>query len=78
MNYPDGYSYFVINKKDEPLKLESSGSYFGNHLLYSSKDKAIFDLVTGDKVLEGFDMAYQAYGYIYVVKGNETTIYQVG
>ncbi len=74
----DGYSYFVINKKDEPLKLESSGSYFGNHLLYSSKDKAIFDLVTGDKVLEGFDMAYQAYGYIYVVKGNETTIYQVG
>ena len=72
----DGYSYFVANKKDAPLKLETSGSYFGNHLLYNSNEKAIYDLVSGDKVLEGFDKAYQAYGYIYVVNGSETTIYE--
>ncbi len=73
----DSYAYFVANKKDEPLKMESSGNYYGNNLVESRKDSAIFDLVTGEKVLEGFDKSFQAYGYIYVVNGGETTIYQV-
>lgn len=70
------YEYFIINS-GESLKIASSGDYYGNNLLGSRKDNAIFDLVTGEKVLEGFDQSYQAYGYIYAVKDGETTIYQV-
>ena len=72
----DKYAFFVINKKDLALKLDSSGSYLGNFLLYSNKDNAIYDLVTGDKILEGFDKAYNAYGYIYVITGDDITIYK--
>ena len=70
------YEYFIINS-GESLKMASSGDYYGNNLIGSRKDNAIFDLVTGEKVLEGFERSYQAYGYIYAVKDGETTIYQV-
>ena len=72
----DDYAYFVVGKKDTSLKLTRMGTYLGSQLLASSEDNAIFDLVTGEKVLDGCDDAYQAYGYIYVIKDGETTIYK--
>ncbi|MBQ4465208.1 MAG: hypothetical protein II916_04525 [Oscillospiraceae bacterium] len=72
----DEYSYFVINKKDEPLKMKYSGTYLGNHLLLNTSDKVIYDLVTGDVVMDGFEKAYAAYGYIYVAKDGAVTIFQ--
>ena len=71
----EGYAYFVGEKKDTSLKIKSSGTYLGNHLLLVNNDKVIYDLVTGEKVMEGFEKAFQAYGYIYVLKDNKVTIY---
>ena len=55
--------------------MKYSGTYLGNHLLLNTSDKVIYDLVTGDVVMDGFEKAYQAYGYIYVAKDGAVTIY---
>ena len=72
----DVYNYLVISKPDEPLEFKSMGVYLGNHLILNKDEMAIYDLVTGEKVLEGFDDAYTAYDHIYTVKDGEITIYQ--
>ena len=73
----DEYAYFVVGKKDASLKLKYSGSYLGNQLLDGGSNNAIYDLVTGEALMEGFDKSYEAYGYVYIVKDGETTIYKV-
>lgn len=72
----DVYNYLVISKPDKPLEFKSMGIYLGDHLILNKDEMAIYDLVTGEKVLEGFDNAYSAYDHIYTVKDGEITIYQ--
>ena len=72
----DVYNYLVISKPDKPLEFKSMGIYMGNHLILNKDEMAIYDLVTGEKVLEGFDNAYTAYDNIYTVKDDEITIYR--
>ena len=73
----DSYKFLVISKGDTSLKLETSGNYLKNYLLYDSKGKTLYDLVTGEKVIENAEKVYSAYNYLYVLKDKEYTIYQV-
>lgn len=73
----DEYLYLVYNDNDFTLKLPTSGTYLGSYLLYSAKDKAIYDIITGEKVLEDIDKAYAAYGHVYVLNGDEYTVYDI-
>lgn len=73
----DDYCYLVYSKGDMSLKLPSSGSYFGDFILYSYNNKALYDIVTGEVLLDGFDKAYRAYDCIYTLKGKEITVYSI-
>ena len=73
----ESYKFLVISKGDTSLKLESYGEYLKNYLLYDSKSKTVYDLVTGEKVIEDVEKLYDAYGYIYVKKDKDYTIYQI-
>lgn len=72
----DDYTFLVTSTKDMSLKIDCSSTYLGDNLLYDFSNKVIYDLVTGEKVMEGFDTATQAYGFIYIVNGDDTTIYK--
>ena len=72
----DLYAYHVIGKDDTSLKVKYSGTYFGNYILSVNNDKVIYDLVTGEKIMEGFDKAYSAFGYVYVLKDGKVTVYE--
>ncbi|MBR6045133.1 MAG: hypothetical protein IKP47_05815 [Ruminococcus sp.] len=76
MKEGDLYAYHVIGKDDTSLKVKYSGTYFGSYILNVNNDKALYDLVTGEKLLEGFDKAYNAFGYIYVLKDGKVTVYE--
>lgn len=73
----DDYCYLVYSKGEMSLKLPSSGNYFGDFILYSYNNKALYDIVTGEVLLDGFDKAYRAYDCIYTLKGKEITVYSI-
>lgn len=73
----DTYKYFVVSKGDMSLELNTSGSYLGNFLLYDSKTKTLYDLVTGEKVIKDVDKISSAYGYVYAIKGKDITVYEI-
>lgn len=73
----DKYAYYVISKDDTSLKLAFTGAYFDHHLLESNNEKTLYDLVTGEKVLDGYDKAYYAFGHVYTLKGDKVTVYEV-
>ena len=72
----DEYYYLVLSTGEFSLKVPSYGEYFGKGVLYiyDRENPAIYDVVTGEKLLDGFEHAYTAYGYVY---GDEITIYKV-
>ena len=71
------YDYFVYSTGEFSLELSSSVEYLGNYIINDYKNKALYNAVTGEKILDGFDKAYAAYGYIYVLTGDEMTVYEV-
>ena len=75
----DEYYYLVLSTGEFSLKVPSYGEYFGKGVLYiyDRENPAIYDVVTGEKLLDGFEHAYTAYGYVYVQTGDEITIYKV-
>lgn len=74
----DEYCYLVYGTGEMSLKFDSSSSeYLGHGLLNAYKEKAIYDLQTGEKLLDGFDKAYAAYDHLYVLNGDEYTIYEI-
>lgn len=73
----DTYKHLVISKGEFSLETETSGEYLGNYLLNDYKSGNVYDLVTGEKIFEGVKKAYSAYGYIYVLDGEEYTVYKV-
>ena len=73
----DAYVYLVANTGEFSIKTENSLTDFGKGIAYDSKAHVLYDIYTGDKLAEGFDNAYTAYGYIYVIKGTEATVYAV-
>ena len=73
----DSYKFLVVGKGDVSLKLDSIGTYLGNFLLFDNKTNAVYDLVTGEKVLEKADRVHTAYGYLYVESGKDITIYEI-
>ena len=73
----DGYAYIAANTGEFSIKTENSLTDFGKGIAYDSKAHVLYDIYTGDKLAEGFDNAYTAYGYIYVIKGTEATVYAV-
>ena len=73
----DGYCYFIPGKEDTSLKVKYSGTYFGKYLLDINNEKVLYDLYTGEKLQEGFDKAYCAFGRVYIVKGKDITVYEV-
>lgn len=72
----DTYDFMVWSKNEPALKL-ASGTYLANNMVFSYKDEAIFDQVTGDKLLEDVEKAHLAYGYLVVESGDEATVYTV-
>ena len=73
----DGYPYFVINKDDLALNLETYGTNLGNYMVSDFKAKAAYDLVDGEKIVEGYEKIYSAFGYLYVLKDGKYTVYEV-
>ncbi|GEM_PF-2016472 len=70
-------SYFVVNDQDLTLEIPGTFTYFGGYILYSLDDSTLYDLVTGEKLAEGFDSAMSAYGYVYILKDYVMTVYEV-
>ena len=73
----DDYVNMVWNTGKPELNFGSAGTYLCNYLIYSSKEKAIYDQVTGNKLLEDVDKAHLSYGYVVVESGDEATVYSV-
>lgn len=73
----DKYAYYVIDKDELAISLKNSGTYLGNLLLNSNTDKTTYDLVTGEVITKDYDKIYTAFGYIYVIKDNTATVYEV-
>lgn len=71
------YDYFVYSTGEFSLELSSSVEYLGNYIINDYKNKALYNAVTGEKMLDGFDKAYASYGYVYTLTGDELTIYEV-
>ena len=46
-------------------------------MVFSNKEKAVFDQVTGKKLVEDVDKAHMAYGYLIITKGDNSTTYSV-
>ena len=72
----DNYNYMVWEKKEPALKL-TSGTYLGHNMVYSYKEKTLFDQVTGNKLVEDVDKAHVAFGYLIITKGDESTVYSI-
>ena len=72
----DTYDFMVWEKNEPALKLPS-GTYIGKNMVFSNKEKAVFDQVTGKKLVEDVDKAHMAYGYLIITKGDNSTTYSV-
>ncbi len=73
----DDYCYLVYSTGELSLKLSSSGTYFGHNILYSYADKALYDLVTGEKLVDKLEKAYMAYGHLCVLNDGKVTVYNI-
>lgn len=74
----DGDNYFLVRSTGEfSLKFSYSSTYLDDQLLFNSDEKAVYDLVTGEKLFEGVEKAYRIYGYLYVIKDGKATVYEV-
>ena len=73
----DLYAYHVIGKDDTSLKVKYSGTYFGNYILNVASEKTMYDLVTGEKMLEGYTKAFSAFDHVYVLQDGKVTVYEV-
>lgn len=73
----DDYVNMVWSKAKPELNFGSSGTSLGHNMLYSSKEKTIYDQVTGEKLMEDAEKAYISYGYLVVLNGDDATVYSV-
>ena len=73
----DGYATLVLDTGEFSIKSSSALYDLGNNIGYDSKENILYNMKTGETLAEGFDKAYTAYGYIYVQKDKEVTVYEV-
>lgn len=73
----EGYPYYVFNKDDLSLNLETYGTNLGNYMVSDFKAKVAYDLVDGEKLVEGYEKIYSAFGYLYVLKDGTYTVYEI-
>ncbi|MBR1764283.1 MAG: hypothetical protein IJ746_02710 [Ruminococcus sp.] len=76
----DGDNYKMLNYSTKEFSIDV-GDYYSDYfkgILVEDKDnKAVYDVRTGDKILEGYDKLAEAYGFFYAFYGETAVVYQL-
>lgn len=69
--------FYVVDDLDKTLSFKGSYDYYGDFIVHDLNDSVLYSLVTGEKLAEGFDRSFCAYGHIYTQKDDVVTVYEI-